>query len=123
MTLTTRRQFLQTAAAAGAGAALSPATATAIDPIQRTGKSQIRLSLAAYSYRRYLDLKRKEKPTMTLNDFIDAAAVLPLDAVELTAYYFAQTTNRYLCDLKGRCTRLGLDVSGCRRRWRRYSCA
>src|SRR5205085_2513901 len=109
---TTRRRFLQ-AAAVGAGAALLPATASAIDPIQRTGKSQIRLSLAAYSYRRYLDLKRKEKPTMTLNDFVDAAATLPLDAVELTAYYFAQTTNRYLCDLKGRCTRLGLDVSGC----------
>src|SRR5262249_38062009 len=38
---------------------------------------------------------------------------LPLDAVELTAYYFAQTGNRYLADLKGHCTRLGLDVSGC----------
>ena len=113
MTPTTRRRFLQSAVAAGAAAALAPATATAIDPIQRTGKSQIRLSLAAYSYRRYLDLKRKEKPTMTLADFIDAAATMPLDAVELTAYYFAQSTNRYLCDLKGRCTRLGLDVSGC----------
>jgi sugar phosphate isomerase/epimerase len=111
--MTTRRQFLQTAVAAGAASALAPTAAPAIDAIQRTGKSQIRLSLAAYSYRRYLDLGRKEKPTMTLNDFVDAAATMPLDAVELTAYYFAQTTNRYLCDLKGRCTRLGLDVSGC----------
>ena len=49
---------------------------------------------------------------MTLDDFIDLAAGLPLDAVELTAYYFAQTTPRYLADLKGRCTRLGLDISG-----------
>jgi sugar phosphate isomerase/epimerase len=107
-----RRQFLQAAAAAGAGLALSAASASAIDPIRRVGKSQIRLSLAAYSYRRYLDLKAM-KPAMTLDDFIDAAAVMPLDAVELTSYYFGQTGNRYLADLKGRCTRLGLDVSGC----------
>src|SRR5262245_25746420 len=109
---TNRRQFLQSAAAAGAGLALSAAGASAIDPIRRVGKSQIRLSLAAYSYRRYLDLKAM-KPAMTLDDFIDAAAVMPLDAVELTSYYFGQTGNRYLADLKGRCTRLGLDVSGC----------
>jgi sugar phosphate isomerase/epimerase len=30
----------------------------------------------------------------------------------LTAYYFRETTPRYLAALKGRCTRLGLDVSG-----------
>jgi sugar phosphate isomerase/epimerase len=113
MSIANRRHFLQTAAAAGVGVALGAAPATAIDPIARTGKSQIRLSLAAYSFRRYLELKAKEKPKMTLADFIDASATMPLDAVELTAYYFPQTTTRYLADLKGRCTRLGLDVSGC----------
>ena len=113
MSLPTRRQFLHTAAAAGVGAALgaTPAAAAAIDPIARTGKSFIKLSLAAYSYRRYLELKPKQK--MTLPDFIDASALLPLDAVELTSYYFPETSNRFLADLKGRCTRLGLDVSGC----------
>jgi sugar phosphate isomerase/epimerase len=113
MPLTNRRQFLQTVATAGAGVAVTGGGASAIEPIRRAGKSQIKLSCAAYSYRRYLDLKRKEKPRMSLDDFIDAAALMPLDAVELTAYYFAQTTNRYLADLKGHCTRLGLDVSGC----------
>ncbi len=49
---------------------------------------------------------------MTLDDFIDLAAGMDLDAVELTAYYFPQTTPDYLAHLKGRCTRLGLDVSG-----------
>jgi sugar phosphate isomerase/epimerase len=49
---------------------------------------------------------------MTLDDFIDLAAALDLDAVELTAYYFPRTTPDYLAHLKGRCTRLGLDVSG-----------
>lgn len=113
MSLSTRRQFLQGAAAASAGAALLTAPAAAIDPIARVGKSQIRLSLAAYSYRRYLELRPKEKPKMTLADFIDISATLPLDAVELTSYYFPETGVRYLADLKGRCTRLGLDVSGC----------
>jgi sugar phosphate isomerase/epimerase len=110
-----RRRFLQTAAVAGTGLALGTCVSpvTAIDPIRRSGKSLIRLSLAAYSFRRYLQLKGGQPGQMTLDDFIEAAAGMPLDAVELTAYYFPQTTNRYLCDLKGHCTRLGLDVSGC----------
>lgn len=69
----------------------------------------MRLSFAAYSYRQYLNL---QNPTMTLEQFIDAAARLPLDAVELTSYYFGKTTNRFLAQLKGRATRLGLDISG-----------
>jgi sugar phosphate isomerase/epimerase len=71
----------------------------------------MRLSLAAYSFRQALNLTQKPPP-MNLEGFIDLAAGLPLDAVELTAYYFPETTPRYLARLKGRCTRLGLDVSG-----------
>jgi sugar phosphate isomerase/epimerase len=112
MKTSTRRRFLQTALVAGAGAALACGSASAIEPISRNKRSHLRLSIAAYSYRQYLDLKRKPKPAMTLADFIDTAAEMNLDAVELTAYYFAQTTNAYLAGLKGRCTRLGLDVSG-----------
>src|SRR5712691_1882121 len=108
----TRRQFLQSTLAAGAGAALNPHSSPAIEPIQRNGKSHIRLSIAAYSYRKYLDLKIKPRPPMTLDDFIDTAAQLGLDAVEPTAYYFAQTTPEYVAHHKGKCTRLGLDVSG-----------
>src|SRR5947209_7711956 len=106
MSLPTRRQFLQTATAAGVGAALGAAPAAAIDPIARTGKALVKLSLAAYSYRRYLELKPKQKPKMTLADLIDASALMPLDAVELTSYYFPETGSRYLAGLKGRCTRL-----------------
>jgi len=83
----------------------------AIDPIRRQGRSLLKLSLAAYSFRQVLNLSRKP-PTMTLDGFIDLAATLPFDAVELTEYYFPETTSRYLAGLKGRCTRLGLDVSG-----------
>src|SRR5947209_11888839 len=49
---------------------------------------------------------------MTLEEFIDLGASYGLGAVELTEYYFAETTPEYLAALKGRCTRLGLDVSG-----------
>lgn len=108
---TTRRQFLQATLAASTGLALA-APATAIEPIARTGKPHFRLSLAAYSYRKYLDLKAKPKPSMTLDDFADLAASMDLDAIEPTAYYFADTSPASLARLKGRCTRLGLDISG-----------
>jgi sugar phosphate isomerase/epimerase len=103
-----RRQFLGSALAAGAGAALAT-SAPAIEPFKRSGKSHLRLSIAGYSYRKYLDLKKKE---MTYDEFIDAAAVMGTDAVELTQYYFPETTPEYLAALKGRATRQGLDVSG-----------
>jgi sugar phosphate isomerase/epimerase len=106
----TRRQFLQSSLLAGSGLAVGAGSVAAIEPIQRTGPSHIRLSIAAYSFRQALT--RKPKPDMTLDDFIDLAAGMDLDAVELTAYYYPQTTPDYLAHLKGRCTRLGLDVSG-----------
>jgi sugar phosphate isomerase/epimerase len=103
-----RRDWL---AACAAGALGAPA-ARAIDPITRTGKPKLKLSLAAYSFRQWLDLKKEPRPDMTLADFIDFAAAQEIDAVELTAYYFAETTPEYLAGLKARAARLGLDVSG-----------
>ncbi len=107
---TDRRQFLRCSFAAGA-LGLAATAAPAIDPIRRRGRPHLRLSLAAYSFRQALNLQLRPPP-MNLEGFIDLAADLPLDAVELTAYYFAQTRPAYLAALKGRCTRLGLDVSG-----------
>lgn len=108
----TRRQFLHTAVAAGAGLALAGTPVPAIEPIRRTGPSSVRLSMAAYGFRKYLDLKAKPKPAMTLDDFIDLGGQLKLDAVELTAYYFPETTPAYLDHLKQRCKGHGLVVSG-----------
>ncbi len=105
-----RRQFLQSSLLAGAGLTLGAGSAAAIEPIRRSGPSHMRLSLAAYSFRQDLDLKRKPRPTMTLDDFIDQAASLDLDAVELTAYYFPQTTTEYLAHLEGP---LHASRSGC----------
>jgi sugar phosphate isomerase/epimerase len=102
----TRRDFLRTTTAA----ALTPAAAFAIDPIKRPGpKADLKLSLAAYSFNKALDLK---KPTMTLFEFIDLAAELPLDAVELTSYYWAETTDEYLDKLRTYCDKRKLAVSG-----------
>lgn len=108
----TRRRFLRTTAAGAAGLAGAAPWGFAIDPIRRAGPSRMRLSLAAYSFRKYLDLKSKPKPPMNLDDFVAFAATLDLDAIEPTAYYFADTSPKYLASLKGACTRLGLDISG-----------
>lgn len=106
-----RREALRSLALAGGGALCAAAGASAIEPIRRNGRIALKLSLAAYGYRRELALNR-QPPAMTLADFIDTAATMPLEAVELTSYYFPQTTPAFLAELKGRCTRLGLDISG-----------
>jgi sugar phosphate isomerase/epimerase len=104
MTLS-RRQFLVASAVVAAGG-----TAPAIDPIKRpSDRPDLKLSLAAYSLRQFLDLK---KPTMTLFEFIDFAAELPLDAVELTSYYWAETTDAYAEKLKTYASKKKLAVSG-----------
>src|SRR4051812_40149787 len=108
MTALTRRAFLRSAAASGA--ALTAAPLAAIEPIKRpSDKPDLKLSLAAYSFRQALDLK---KPKMTLFDFIDLAAGLPLDAVELTSYYFAETSDAYLDRLKAHAASKKLAISG-----------
>jgi sugar phosphate isomerase/epimerase len=104
----TRRQFL----CAGAGLAAIVSPAAAIEPIRRPGKPHTRLSIAGYSYRKYLDLNHKPKPSMDYDEFVEIVADMDLDAVEFTQYYFRETTPDYLAHLKGKCTRLGLDVSG-----------
>jgi sugar phosphate isomerase/epimerase len=102
-----RRQFL----AAGAGLAVAGRVA-AIEPIARSGPAHLKLSLAAYSFNRALNRRGNAKPTMTLEQFIDLSAGWGLSAIELTQYYFPETSPAYLARLKGMCTRLGLDISG-----------
>ena len=114
MLTSTRRGFLGSGLALGAGLALAPASAPllAIGPIRRAGKASLKLSLAAYSYNRHMALRGKTPPTMTLEDFIDLGAKLDLTALELTAYYFPKTSADYLKSIKGRCDKLGIAVSG-----------
>src|SRR5579885_2580055 len=89
MNTVTRRRFLHSSLWAGTGLALGTASAAAIEPIRRSGPPHLRLSIAAYSFRQSLvDYQHKAKagktkPAMTLDDFIDLAAGLDLDADEL----------------------------------------
>src|SRR4051794_19127075 len=111
MSCVNRRHFLGSAFATGAVLA-SSVSAPAIEPIRRNGKAHLKLSIAAYGYRKYLDLKIKPKPSMTLDDFADLAAGMELDAIEPTEYYFTDPSPTEMARYRGRCTRLGLDVSG-----------
>jgi sugar phosphate isomerase/epimerase len=106
-----RRGFLTTAAGAAAGA--FPRDAAAMDPVKRRGPTRMRVGLAAYSMRDYLQAKPGTKGAMDLLGFVDWAATLDTDAVELTSYYFPETVTRdYLHELKRRCHLNGLDISG-----------
>jgi sugar phosphate isomerase/epimerase len=109
---TTRRRFLRRAALAAAGPLILSHTrpATAIAPIGRTRPGHLKLSVAAYSYRQFLGGKA---PRMDLFDFVNLAADMALDAVELTSYYFpTDVDNDYLHRLKQHAFLVGLDVSG-----------
>jgi sugar phosphate isomerase/epimerase len=110
---TTRRRFFETAlglAAAGPLGLSFARPAAAIPPIGRTRPGHLKLSLAAYSYRQFLTGK---SPRMDLFDFVNLAADMALDAVELTSYYFpADVDSEYLHRLKQHAFVLGLDVSG-----------
>jgi sugar phosphate isomerase/epimerase len=108
---TNRREFLLKAAALAAAA--SPAMvrdASAIPPLGRTRPGHLKLSLAAYSDRKFLAAK---SPQMDLFDFVNLAADMALDAVELTSYYFPpDVKDDYLHRLKQHAFVVGLDVSG-----------
>lgn len=104
-----RRQFLAGAAGAAAGAMGLGRSARASEPIKRQGPPLLKLSIAAYSYRKLLTAKTDP---MTLDDFIETGAELGLDAVEPTSYYFRDTSPAYLRGLRAKAFRLGLDISG-----------
>jgi len=105
-----RRDFLRNCAIASAGVACWSGAAHAIEPIQRTGKSLFKFSLAAYSYR---DLLNAKPPKATLDEFIVDCAKMGLQGTELTSYYFPEEPSlEYLRHIKQLCFRLGLDVSG-----------
>jgi len=108
---TNRREFLLKAAAlAAAGSPTMVRNASAIPPLGRTRPGHLKLSLAAYSYRKFLAAK---SPQMDLFDFVNLAADMALDAVELTSYYFPpDVKDDYLHRLKQHAFVLGLDVSG-----------
>lgn len=110
MACSSRRDFLAQSVLSVAGTLGLSRTAAAIDPIARTRPSHLKLSLAAYSYRKYLEGPDR---SMDLFDFVNLAADMALDGVELTSYYFPNNVDAsYLHRLKQHAFVLGLDVSG-----------
>ena len=102
-----RRTLLKTTATLAAGSPL-----LGIDPIERTGKPKLKLSLAAYSFRRQLTAKPGTPGAMDMLGFIDWASNQDLDAVEPTSYFFPkEVTPEYLAELRRRAHLQGVDIS------------
>ncbi len=105
-----RRQFLSAAAAT---AILPTALSKAIDPFKRSKPGKLRLSLAAYSMRKYLAPKPDEEHRIDLLGFVDFCKEQGIDGTELTSYYFPQeVTDDYLFNLRRHCHLMGMTISG-----------
>lgn len=113
-----RRQFLsQCSLAAGAAALAFDKSSLAAEPPARNGKCHMKLSLAAYSFNKFLPnrgtAEQLAAAKMRLEDFIQFCADQNLDGTELTSYYFPKEFSQsYLIKIKEQTFRLGLDVSG-----------
>ena len=103
-----RRRFLAAGAAWAPFAGLLPGEAAA--PRFSAGRRRLKLSLAAYSFRDHLD--GKKKPAFDLPAFVDRAAALDVDAVELTEYWFPKPPGHdWVTAIKRRCHLAGVDIS------------
>lgn len=112
-----RRQFLQ----ASAATLLAAPLARAIEPLGRTGKARLQLSLAAYSFREYFtgELQRgtgKAVPpgqAMDMFKFVDFCAEHGCEGAEVTSYFFPKSlTTDYLVQLRRHAFVKGLAISG-----------
>lgn len=111
--LSTRRRFLQTTLAGGVSLAMMTRPGAAAEPVKRTAKPNLKLSLAAYSFNSFLQGGPNKAATMTLDDFIKLCADWQLDGTELTQYYFPKDFGPdYVIHLKALAFRLGLTISG-----------
>ena len=106
-----RRQFLAASATALAGVAAG-------ETFKRSGAPNLRLSLAAYSFRSHFPFMRG-KPRKVANRpmdmirFIDFCADQGCDGAELTSYFFRpEVTREYLISLRRRAFLRGLELSG-----------
>ncbi len=104
-----RRQFTKGIALVSLS---SPALVQAIGPIKRNGGPKLKLSLAAYSFRKQLTAKPGTPGAMDMLGFVDWCATQDLDGCEPTSYFFPkEVTPEYLAQLKRKAHLHGLDVS------------
>lgn len=112
-----RRQFLQTTAAA----LLAAPAARAIEPLGRTGKARLRLSLAAYSFREFFTGELQRGPgkagpapqAMDMFKFVDFCAEHGCAGTEVTSYFFPKSLSAdYLVQLRRHAFVKGVAISG-----------
>ncbi len=110
-----RRSFLRTGCLAGlttSGVFAAPVV-RAIEPIERPAPSHLRISLAAYSLRKYLQPAGGQAAEMDLFEFVDFCHEHGLSGAELTSYYFPDNVDdAYLLKLKRHCHLRGVSISG-----------
>ena len=105
-----RRSFLASTALASAS--------FAAEPFKRHGMTNIRLSLAAYSFRAFFrdqktGTREVENNAMDMHRFIDFCADHDCDGTELTSYFFKKPVARdYLLALRRHAFLRGLEISG-----------
>ncbi|XZE54058.1 sugar phosphate isomerase/epimerase family protein [Planctomycetaceae bacterium SH139] len=115
--LTRRQLLLQSLGGAACGlslASLLPITpAKAIDPIPRTGRGPLKLSLAAYSFRQRLSLQPDKPGAMDLFELVNFCRQHQVPGIELTSYYFpSEFDQSYLRRLARHCHLQGITISG-----------
>ena len=117
MNTTSRRHFLLSTSAA----LLAAPVVRAIEPLGRTGKARLQLSLAAYSFREFFngELQRgtgKAAPAgqaMDMFKFIDYCAEHGCDGAELTSYFFPKALpTDYLVQIRRHAFVKGVAISG-----------
>ena len=117
MKTSSRRQFLHATAAT----LLAAPVARAIEPLGRTGKARLQLSLAAYSFREFFtgELQRgtgKAVPVaqaMDMFKFVDYCAEHGCEGTEVTSYFFPKAlTTDYLVQLRRHAFVKGVAMSG-----------
>lgn len=118
-----RRDFLKTSSLWGWGAlsagSLLTDTAFSAGVQKKDAPEKLKLSLAAYSFHRYLKQSwpkprpKKTPATMNIQDFVRYCGELKLDGCELTSYYFPNpVSDDYLKQTRDLAGSLGLEVSG-----------
>jgi sugar phosphate isomerase/epimerase len=119
MTPSSRRDFLKTAALLPLATTLPATSRAVVQPPQRVGGPNLKLSLNAYSFARLLNdrlLGRGEG--LSLQQLAEFCARHNFDGVDITAYYFPGYRDRKLPDdkfvfeVRKRCFELGLGISG-----------
>lgn len=109
-----RRDFLRGCSALAALSTVATSSAAfAIEPFDRPEPGRLRLSLSAYSMRKYLADSKQGSKSMDLFDFVDYCYQLGLPGTELTSYYFPESVDdAYILKLKRHCHLRGITVSG-----------